>query len=114
MATPLVDPEGFPRADIDVAGVRTARMQINRLRNDLKAVMNEMAQLLERGLPREEAQTGAGEEASAAMEVEEQDGKVPFAKVDGVFPASPAATAVSLECVLGLERLLMPDRKSVV
>lgn len=37
MDTPLVDREGFPRADIDVAGVRTARVQVIRLRNDLKA-----------------------------------------------------------------------------
>ena len=95
MATPLVDPEGFPRADIDVAGVRTARMQINRLRNDLKGVMNEMGSLLERGLPREEAKEG-GDDANVPMEVEEQ-GKIPFAKVDGVFPASPAHTAVSLQ-----------------
>ncbi|KAL8293722.1 hypothetical protein RQP46_000423 [Phenoliferia psychrophenolica] len=98
MATPLVDPEGFPRADIDVAGVRTARMQINRLRNDLKAVMNEMGQLLERGLPREEVQETGEKDAAASVPMEvEEDGKVPFAKVDGVFPASPAAIA-------GLER----------
>ncbi|KAK4704773.1 26S proteasome regulatory subunit N4, partial [Phenoliferia sp. Uapishka_3] len=94
MATPLVDPEGFPRADIDVAGVRTARGQINRLRNDLKAVMDEMGKLLERGLPREEAKEG---EKMEVEKVEVEEGKKPFAKVDGVFPASPAAVAVSFD-----------------
>lgn len=93
MATPLVDPEGFPRADIDVAGVRTARSQINRLRNDLKAVMDEMSRLLEKGLPRVAPEpTGAQVET---VEPEVDEAKTPFAKVDGVFPNSPAASAVS-------------------
>ena len=40
--TPLVDSEGFPRADIDVWAVRHARVRIIELRNDLKALMDEM------------------------------------------------------------------------
>lgn len=51
MDTPLVDPEGYPRSDIDVATVRTARAQIIRLRNDLKRTIDDMAALLERGIP---------------------------------------------------------------
>ncbi|GAA5918721.1 hypothetical protein JCM1841_006260 [Sporobolomyces salmonicolor] len=95
METPLVDPQGFPRSDIDVAGVRTARMWIHRLRNDLKAVLGEMEQVVHRGLP-----SGEGEEVSAAMEVEEASSNEavggedrPFAKVDAVAPGSPAAAA---------------------
>lgn len=106
MLTPLIDPEGFPRSDIDVAGIRTARSQINRLRNDLKDVMNEMSKLLERGLPRMEEVHSNGNGASTlngdvgnGMDVDEKDGTeeelVAFAKVDGVFPNSPADIAVS-------------------
>jgi 26S proteasome non-ATPase regulatory subunit 9 len=90
MATPLVDPQGFPRSDIDVAGIRTARHQINRLRNDLKACMNDMSLLLERGLPRVEG--GQREEMEVEEEKVEMEG---FARVDAVAPGSPADLAVS-------------------
>lgn len=100
MDTPLVDREGYPRADIDVAGVRTARVHILRLRNDLKALLGEMEQVVHRGLPREEAgatANGAEEEAgpdqASAMEVDAQE--KPFARVDAVAPNSPANEAVS-------------------
>lgn len=86
MQTSLIDPEGFPRADIDVASIRTARVQIIRLRNDLKAVMEEMAALLERGLPKTSA---------VGMEVEEDVViGVGFAKVNSVAKDSPAESAV--------------------
>ncbi|GAA6033968.1 hypothetical protein JCM8097_000433 [Rhodosporidiobolus ruineniae] len=95
MDTPLVDREGFPRSDIDVAGVRTARMWIHRLRNDLKEVMGELEGVVQRGLPRgeedEEAQVVEGE-----MHVDEakEDGEEkPWAKVDAVAPGSPADSA---------------------
>lgn len=39
MDEPLVDSEDFPRNDIDVYQVRHARSRVNRLRNDLKAIM---------------------------------------------------------------------------
>lgn len=94
LKAPLVDREGFPRADIDVAGVRTARVQIIRLNNDLKSVVNDMARLLERGLPREEREDEFKEEEE--MDVEESVENKPWAKVDGVFPGSPAASAVRL------------------
>ena len=37
MQSPLVDREGFPRADIDVFAVRHARVKIIELRNDMNA-----------------------------------------------------------------------------
>lgn len=96
MDTPLVDREGFPRSDIDVAGVRTARVQIIRLRNDLKDVSREMEGLVHRGLPRgEEGANGAGGEDEHMQDGEEEgDGVKPFAKVDAVAPGSPAEAAV--------------------
>lgn len=47
MTTPLVDSEGFPRADIDVWQVRTARVRLIELRNDLKAIMDRIASALQ-------------------------------------------------------------------
>ena len=94
MSSPLVDPEGFPRSDIDVAGVRTARAQIIRLRNDLKGIIEEMGGLLQRGLPRREPVV----EGVAREEVVEtvQVGREPFARVDSVARGSPAELAVRL------------------
>ncbi|BGP32781.1 putative 26S proteasome regulatory subunit [Rhodotorula toruloides] len=93
MDTPLVDREGFPRSDIDVAGVRTARVQIIRLRNDLKDVLGEMEGLVHRGLPRGEGANGTGGEDEMMPEAEEEDGVKPFVKVDAVAPGSPADAA---------------------
>jgi 26S proteasome non-ATPase regulatory subunit 9 len=39
---PLVDAEGFPRADIDLYNVRLARQRINCLQNDYKQLMDEI------------------------------------------------------------------------
>jgi 26S proteasome non-ATPase regulatory subunit 9 len=90
MTTPLVDAEGFPRADIDIYAVRKARVRIIELRNDLKDVMNEAGKVLEEVY----AKTP---EPDLGMESQEQgtqrDGLVPFARVDGVAPGSPAAEA---------------------
>lgn len=99
MQTPLIDPEGFPRSDIDVAGVRTARVQIIRLRNDLKDCMSEMETLVQRGLGKSDE--SAVQEGQEEMKDEEEEtgsateGRKPFAKVDGVFPGGPADAAVS-------------------
>uniref|UniRef100_A0A915KRK2 Nas2 N-terminal domain-containing protein n=1 Tax=Romanomermis culicivorax TaxID=13658 RepID=A0A915KRK2_ROMCU len=42
MNDPLVDQEGFPRNDIDVALIRQTRHDIICLQNDLKALMNQL------------------------------------------------------------------------
>lgn len=98
MDTPLVDREGFPRSDIDVAGVRTARVQIIRLRNDLKGVMGQLEEVVKRGLPKGEE--GAEEERVEDVEMEEnggekgEGGEQAWAKIDAVAPGSPADSAV--------------------
>ena len=89
MQSPLVDPEGFPRADIDVWEVRHARVKIIELRNDLKAVMDDIFSGLQNVfdpalVSRDEPPQPAGD-----------SGPHPWAKVDGVAPGSPAASAVS-------------------
>lgn len=89
MQTPLVDLEGFPRADIDIYAVRGARVRIIELRNDLKAVMDAIGKALE----------GIYDPSLAIQQSSPNDNGSertlkPFAKVDGVAPGSPAAEAV--------------------
>lgn len=96
MSTPLIDPQGFPRSDIDVAQVRTARVAIIRGRNDLKDLERELEGLVREGLERKEGDV----EEETGMEVEkkeeEREELKPFAKVNSVAPNSPAQTAVRL------------------
>ncbi|XP_069121598.1 26S proteasome non-ATPase regulatory subunit 9-like [Argopecten irradians] len=94
---PLVDTEGFPRADIDVYSVRHARHQIICLQNDHKAVMAEIEEELYK--IHAEARKAKGE----SMDTTEEGGSVqtqslterlsPFADVDRVDEGSPAAEA---------------------
>lgn len=91
MQTPLVDAEGFPRADIDIWEVRHARVKIIELRNDLKAVMDSIYKGLQGVYDPTLVLNRAEEEASSSA----PQGLDPFAKVDGVAPGSPAASAVS-------------------
>ncbi|TFK88204.1 hypothetical protein K466DRAFT_521260 [Polyporus arcularius HHB13444] len=91
MDTPLVDAEGFPRADIDIWAVRHARVRIIELRNDLKALMDKIMVALQdvydpSTVSREQpSATAASFTSGASLE--------PFARVDGVAPGSPAASA---------------------
>jgi len=103
MRQPLVDREGFPRDDLDVWAVRHARVRIIELRNDLAALMDEIADTLAAVYPRSPppppavgegslggtATTSAaeGEATSTSAEL------LPFARVNGVAPGSPAADA---------------------
>lgn len=91
MDTPLVDAEGFPRADIDVWAVRHARVRIIELRNDHKALMDRIMVALQSvyepsSLPQEQRPSSTAGSASGTLQ--------PFARVDGVAPGSPAASAV--------------------
>jgi 26S proteasome non-ATPase regulatory subunit 9 len=86
--SPLVDAEGFPRADIDIWAVRHARVRAIELRNDLKALTDEIATALaavyDPALSRNEDES----------EGQEDDAKSAFARVDSVATGSPAAMAV--------------------
>ncbi|XP_033726761.1 26S proteasome non-ATPase regulatory subunit 9-like [Pecten maximus] len=94
---PLVDQEGFPRADIDVYSVRHARHQIICLQNDHKSLMAEIEEELYK--IHAEARKQKGE----SMDTNEDDGSVqaqslterlsPFAEVDRVDEGSPASEA---------------------
>jgi len=89
MSTPLVDPEGFPRADIDIYAVRNARVRIIELRNDLDAVMKAISKALEGIYDPALVVTQSTTEATPIQDV----ASLPFARVDGVAPGSPAAEA---------------------
>jgi len=89
MQTPLVDPEGFPRADIDIYAVRGARVRIIELRNDLKSVMDAIAKALEGIYDPALAVPSAQESSTGGTALK------PFARVEAVAPGSPAAEAVS-------------------
>ncbi|KDR82812.1 hypothetical protein GALMADRAFT_238374 [Galerina marginata CBS 339.88] len=92
MQTPLVDAEGFPRADIDIYAVRSARVRIIELRNDLKAIMDAIGKALEGVYDPALAVTSMAAESSTKPS--ESETPKPFAKVDGVAPGSPAAEAL--------------------
>ena len=115
MQSPLVDGEGFPRDDIgagvsnvtillftwypDIYQVRGARVQIIRLRNDLKAITDDIAKALEVMYDPSNAVAESSAVADVDVDplVDEELNPKPFAKVDGVAPGSPAAQAVCLE-----------------
>lgn len=88
MDSPLVDRDGFPRADIDVWAVRSARVRIIELRNDLNAVMNAIAKALE----------GVFDPNRTPASQAQEEPLKPFARVNTVSPGSPASQAVSCIC----------------
>lgn len=98
MTTPLVDPEGFPRADIDVYAVRHARVSLNRLRNDHRDVVDRLGRVLEQvyaiGAVIEPTQ-GAGKMVNGDGPAHETVVERPLARVNVVSDNSPSATAVS-------------------
>ncbi|EED86064.1 predicted protein [Postia placenta Mad-698-R] len=93
MSSPLVDPEGFPRADIDVWAVRHARVRIIELRNDLSALRDIIMVALQNVY--DPAAVVKTERSPAQEAPAPTDGGSlrPFAKVNGVAPNSPAAVA---------------------
>ena len=98
MNTPLVDTEGFPRADIDVWAVRHARVRIIELKNDLNALMDTIAVALAAVAKDDAASSNSDNKTPLTNGVSHSgshDTLKAFAKVNGVAPGSPAATAVS-------------------
>ena len=100
MQTPLVDREGYPRADVDVAQIAVTRSRIIALRNDWKDLMDR----IEKGLhewhanyqasdaykhPVETYTTSASQSVATLPSVPQ----TPFAKVDQVTSGSPAHEA---------------------
>lgn len=95
MDTPLTR-DGFPRADIDVAQIRTTRSRIIHLRNDYKDLMSAIEKHLHEHFASLEetddlpaGRTGAGMLGDSIAPILDE----PFARVNSVVPGSPAYTA---------------------
>ncbi|RKF76018.1 26S proteasome non-ATPase regulatory subunit 9 [Golovinomyces cichoracearum] len=103
MKTSLLTPDGYPRADLDVAQIRTTRARINYLLNDLKDLMS----VIEERIHEHFAQLTAEGTTEDLRQIKEQPAtnipskildptsslSPPFAKVNGVVEGSPAASA---------------------
>ncbi|KAF8866626.1 putative 26S proteasome non-ATPase regulatory subunit 9 [Acephala macrosclerotiorum] len=102
MNTRLLTPDGFPRADLDVAQIRTTRARIIYLKNDHKALMSviekhiheHFARLAESGITAEPA-TNGGPSNGPTLPIQSvpQELSPPFAKVNSVVDGSPADSA---------------------
>ena len=100
MTTPLLTPDGFPRADIDVAQIRTTRARIIRLKNDYKSAMSKLEVAVQEqfasGKPLDVAQPARSQASTNGGNVDSSRGSAiepPFAKVNTVVPNSPAEEA---------------------
>ncbi|XP_068594677.1 26S proteasome non-ATPase regulatory subunit 9 [Brachionichthys hirsutus] len=91
---PLVDEEGFPRADVNLYQIRAARHNISCLQNDHKAIMVEIEEALHKLHAREKAKRER-DESGAQEEAMERRVTLPppFARVDAVTQGSPACGA---------------------
>ncbi|XP_031426996.1 26S proteasome non-ATPase regulatory subunit 9 isoform X2 [Clupea harengus] len=91
---PLVDIEGFPRADLDLYQVRTARNSISCLQNDHTSLMLEIEEALHQLHAHERAKRERDQQ-EAVEEGMEQESPLPpaFARVDHVTQGSPASQA---------------------
>ncbi|KAK4168545.1 hypothetical protein QBC43DRAFT_309081 [Cladorrhinum sp. PSN259] len=101
MNTSLLTSDGFPRADIDVAQIRTTRARIIHLRNDWKDLMamvekrlHEHFASLEDGDDERNAAPAAGNaDISIPRDSVPETLDQPFSKVNSVVENSPAAAA---------------------
>ncbi|KAF8442840.1 hypothetical protein L210DRAFT_3534207 [Boletus edulis BED1] len=96
MTAPLVDSEGFPRADLDIYAIRSARTRIIKLRNDLKYTMDEIEKALHQVYDPSLAPPAPSKAPPVPVEMSSthtEETLSPFAQVNGVAPGSPAAHA---------------------
>uniref|UniRef100_H3DEG0 26S proteasome non-ATPase regulatory subunit 9 n=1 Tax=Tetraodon nigroviridis TaxID=99883 RepID=H3DEG0_TETNG len=94
MEDSLVDEEGYPRADVNLYQIRTARHSISCLQNDHKAIMVEIEEALHKLHASEKAKRQKDETESQEEAMEQQTAAPPpFARVDAVTQGSPASGA---------------------
>ncbi|KAM5356064.1 hypothetical protein ACJ41O_002710 [Fusarium nematophilum] len=97
MDTPLLTRDGFPRADIDVAQIRTTRARIIRLRNDYTSLMTRIEKFLHEhfaSLDEDAKPTPAPSSTQPALpDSYSAPLDPPFAKVNTVAAGSPAEGA---------------------
>lgn len=104
MNEPLVDCEGYPRSDVDLYQVRTARHNIVCLQNDHKAVMKQVEdalhQLHARDKEKQARDMAEAQEEAMSRNLGQSEGQTEglsppqaFAKVNSISPGSPASLA---------------------
>ncbi|KAK5109353.1 hypothetical protein LTR62_007123 [Meristemomyces frigidus] len=99
MDTPLLTSDGFPRADIDVAQIRTTRARIIRLKNDYKGIMAKLEASVQEHFAAGKTMEGMGSQTRAAPALQPGSSTAnsaiepPFARVNSVVPDSPADQA---------------------
>lgn len=105
MNTSLISFDGYPRADIDVAQIRTTRARIVRLKNDYKDLMARIEVALQDHWANAAASPAAPSSSGATQTNDTDSGpagtttggrvvlETPFAKVNSVVPSSPAEAA---------------------
>ncbi|CAM1507065.1 Fc.00g067060.m01.CDS01 [Cosmosporella sp. VM-42] len=97
METPLLTSDGFPRADIDVAQIRTTRARIIRLRNDYKELMARIEKFLHEHFASLDDESEPVPTSSSGLPVlpDSQPTTLdqPFAKVNTVAAGGPAEQA---------------------
>lgn len=102
---PLVDTQGFPRADLDLYQVRQQRHRVNCLQNDHKAKMKEIEILLHRlhdqqaqetsmlkssKPPSQDNASSTTTAAAVSSSVAQLSMSTPFARIEQVMDGSPA------------------------
>ncbi|KFX87336.1 hypothetical protein V495_06283 [Pseudogymnoascus sp. VKM F-4514 (FW-929)] len=103
MTTNLMTPDGFPRADLDVAQIRTTRSRIIYLKNDYKALMEVIEKAVHAHFEFLQAnplpESDAPKPATNGVHAEEPSRprppvlQTPFARVNSVEAAGPAEQA---------------------
>lgn len=101
MSTSLLTFDGFPRADIDVAQIRTTRARINQLKTDHKALMSQLEVAIHEHFASGESlepSTAASAPSATSASSSRTSAAPPvtqpaFAKINTVTEGSPAALA---------------------
>lgn len=83
---PLIDTEGFPRSDLDIAAIKTLRAQLSICFNDHKTLMQQVAQFLEHHFQEKS-------ETPAAIPMPQPVAMEPIALVKSILPDSAADAA---------------------
>lgn len=90
--TSFIDAEGYPRGDIDIFNVKDKRRRLAEINTDYKALMKQI-ELTMADLHQELPPVPTVDAASSTPVVRPVSAPKPMAKLDEIFPGSPAATA---------------------
>ncbi|PWN53083.1 hypothetical protein IE53DRAFT_217005 [Violaceomyces palustris] len=96
LTSPLLDPQGFPLAELDLPTIRSARSKIIMLRNDNNQLRQQIALLLESALSASQSQPALKQTTAVdhlPPSPSSHTNRKPFARVNSVVQGSPSSTA---------------------